>query len=301
MPDDAPDAAAWLVSLFEADLASGGAAASVPNLAPPPDGTWIPAAAASLRRDVVRRIHERHQFVVLEPADVAAIDRVYARSLAEAAGAIADDAPVRDRLLAAVMASHRERLDGALRAIADRSPAGVGNAVPCSEYTPELQLRVLGFETRPIPEPVLDLGCGSEARLVRHLRERGVGATGLDRDVDAELGIAGDWLTEPLEPGAWGAILSHLGFSLHFLHHHLGSESMAARYAKRMLEILRGVRPGGVFAYAPGLPFFEPLLTEAGYRIVRVRVPDPIARSLPPELARTVGDDVGYACQVWKR
>lgn len=290
-----------LVALFERDLRTGDALAGEVDLAfdPPRDGSFIPDAAASLRRELIRRVQAKHQFVVVEPSDLATVEGIYAESLRDAAAALAHDD--RDARLRDVLVAHRTRVDRVLEAISSRQPHGVGPEVRASEYSPELQLAVLGFETRPLPEPVLDLGCGREAQLVSFLRARGVDAVGLDRDVPAERGIEGDWLETSLSPGSYGAILSHLGYSLHFLHHHLGSEAMAARYATRMLAILRAVRAGGVFAYAPGLPFFEPLLSEAGYRIVRVKLPEEIRRSVPKELAERVGQDVAYGCQVWRR
>jgi len=117
---------------------------------------------------------------------------------------------------------------------------------------------------------VLDLGCGEHAGLVGYLRARGVEAVGLDRAVRSGEGrIAGDWLRAPLGRERWGTVLSHMAFSNHFVHHHHRRHGQAALYARRTLAILRALRPGGRFVYAPGLPFFEGLLPQAGYAMHR--------------------------------
>ncbi|MGG1617445.1 hypothetical protein ACIFQM_19465 [Paenibacillus sp. NRS-1782] len=59
-----------------------------------------------------------------------------------------------------------------------------GNALmgpPCEEYTPELQAKLLGLDIARLQEPVLDVGCGAEARLVGYLRSLGIEAYGTDR------------------------------------------------------------------------------------------------------------------------
>ena len=103
---------------------------------------------------------------------------------------------------------------------------------------------------------------------------------GIDRVAEPAEGILrADWLEVPLVPGSLGTALSHLGFSLHFLHHHLRPGGEAARYARRYMDVLRALRPGGVFAYAPGLPFVEEHLPPAAWRVERTPVPVP-----PPDL-----------------
>ena len=86
----------------------------------------------------------------------------------------------------------------------------------------------------------------------------------------------------PLPAGSLGTVLSHLGFSLHFLHHHLRPGDEALRYARRYMEVLRSLRPGGVFAYAPGLPFVEEHLDAGRWRLERTPLPVPDAAVAPP-------------------
>lgn len=148
-----------------------------------------------------------------------------------------------------------------------------GPIPPCFEYDPEFQLKLWGIPPEKVRErlvePVLDLGCGQQAALVRWLRERGVDAYGVDKLAEpGEFVQQGDWLDTPLEPGRWGTIISHMGFSNHFFHHHLRTDGHPERYARRFMDILRALKPGGRFLYAPGLPFFEPLLPEGWVEVV---------------------------------
>lgn len=148
-----------------------------------------------------------------------------------------------------------------------------GPLPPCFEYEPEFQLALWGIEPETVGEqlmePVLDLGCGEQASLVRWLRERGVDAYGVDILAEPdEFVTQGDWFDTPLEPGRWGTIISHMGFSNHFFHHHVRTDGHPELYARRFMDILRALTPGGRFLYAPGLPFFEPLLPEGWVEVV---------------------------------
>jgi len=48
--------------------------------------------------------------------------------------------------------------------------------VVCGEYSAQVQLQLLGIETASLQEPILDLGCGKQAFLVKHLRMLGLEA-----------------------------------------------------------------------------------------------------------------------------
>jgi hypothetical protein len=151
----------------------------------------------------------------------------------------------------------------------------------CAGYSPSLQLKVLGLSPKGPPEPVLDVGCGRDAALVRYLRGRGVEAYGIDRTApEGEEGIAtADWLGFAYGEERWRTVISHLGFSLLFLRHHLANrrtaETLALAHAEAYMRILRSLRVGGAFPYAPVLPFVEALLPASEYRC------DPLA--LPSE------------------
>lgn len=145
-----------------------------------------------------------------------------------------------------------------------------GRPVPCGEYQPSLQLDNLAISCNKLVEPVIDIGCGSRGELVAHLRSFGIEATGIDRfAVTSRNIIKDDWLQFHLLPCKWGTILSHISFSNHFKHHHLRKDGKYVLYAKKYTELLKALKPGGVFIYAPGLPFIEGFLPTANYRLER--------------------------------
>ena len=130
--------------------------------------------------------------------------------------------------------------------------------VPCSEYLPSLQIDLLGIDINDLTEPVLDIGCGKEARLVEFLRSQGIEAFGMDRFVEPSSYLAQTgWFEFDFQPDKWGTILSHLGFSNHFVHHHHRSDGDYVRYAQTYLKILASLKIGGRFHYTPGLGFIE--------------------------------------------
>ncbi|NTW23840.1 MAG: class I SAM-dependent methyltransferase [Lentimicrobium sp.] len=141
-------------------------------------------------------------------------------------------------------------------------------AVACSEYTPELQLEILNLNVRELMEPVLDIGCGRQGNLVKYLREEGIEAYGFDRlPDDLSYLTSADWLEYPYGESKWGTIVSNLGFSNHFHHHHLREDGDFLKYAEKYMEILRSLKPGGCFHYAPGLPFIESYLNKDLYQL----------------------------------
>jgi len=145
----------------------------------------------------------------------------------------------------------------------------------CSQYSPELQLQVLGARAEELASPILDLGCG-DGRLVQHLRELGHAATGIDRNAPDGL-WRGEWFEAPFGFERWGTIIAHQSVSLHFRSAHYQSELRAGEYAMLYKRILRALLPGGQFLYAPELPFFDHVLT--GGFVVSHRSAFPNAKS----------------------
>lgn len=138
--------------------------------------------------------------------------------------------------------------------------------VACAEYNPVLQLGILQIDLPKLKNPVLDIGCGKDARLVKFLRSKGFDAYGIDRfQTESEFVFEADWLGFDYGNRKWGTIISNLGFSNHFHHHHLRSDGNYLGYAKKFMVILRSLKPGGSFYYAPDLPFIEPFLDPAKY------------------------------------
>jgi hypothetical protein len=145
--------------------------------------------------------------------------------------------------------------------------------VPCSEYTAELQIDILRIDLNSLIEPVLDIGCGKKGELVKRLKASGFEAYGLDRlSFDCPDLIEADWLEFDYEQRKWGTILSNLGFSNHFNHHHLRNDGNYIGYAKKYMKILESLKINGSFHYAPDLPFVEHHLSNAQFSLAKYEI-----------------------------
>lgn len=143
-------------------------------------------------------------------------------------------------------------------------------AVCCFEYNAELQIKLLRITPALLPEPILDIGCGENGMLVHYLREKGYEAYGIDRfSSDSQFTRSADWLEYDYGKNRWGTIISNLGFSNHFYHNHLRKDGDYVSYAKKYMEILHSLKPGGCFHYAPALPFIEQFLNDKEYQVSR--------------------------------
>ncbi len=128
----------------------------------------------------------------------------------------------------------------------------------CAEYSAELQLHLLQIKLNITMEPVLDIGCGKNGNLVRFLSEKGIFIQGIDRITASNNNrVNANWLEYDYGIEKWGTIYSNLGFSNHFNHHNLRKDGNYIEYAMKYMEILKSLRIGGKFHYAPDLPFIE--------------------------------------------
>jgi hypothetical protein len=133
--------------------------------------------------------------------------------------------------------------------------------VACSEYSPDLQVGILQIDGKRLMQPVLDIGCGSQGRLVRYFKDQGIEICGIDRFAfSAPDLITADWLEYDYGIEKWGTIVSNLGFSNHFNHHNLREDGNYIEYGKTYMNILYSLKAGGCFHYAPDLPFIEKYL-----------------------------------------
>lgn len=141
--------------------------------------------------------------------------------------------------------------------------------IECSEYTPEFQMKILNIELPTIKPPLLDIGCGQQANFVHFLRKNAIESYGMDRNVQNIDGFyKASWFDEKLTPNTWGTIISHMAFSNHFIHHHLRSDGDYEKYAEKYMEILKSLKLGGSFIYAPSLPFIEQVLLRASSHFI---------------------------------
>lgn len=278
-----PDAAPSLLTVFVEHRTALALWLDRVTRIPTDGGMWPTDPAGFLARRTMMWLQGRNQFLDLDRGRQATLATLYRRAAHDICIALntIDDATggvTRLRTaIEAVFARHQRRLVTFLFSL-DRAtvqgPGFVFQEAVCAEYPATLQLRLLGLDIATLPEPILDLGCGEHCGLVRALRARGKYALGVDRLAAVGDGVSvGDWFSIPLAPKMWGTIISHLGFSHHFNHHHLCPGGEVTRYAQRYMAILRALRPAGSFIYAPGLPFIEDLLPTATYQVTRRLLP----------------------------
>ena len=147
--------------------------------------------------------------------------------------------------------------------------------VACSEYRADFQIDVLKIDTKTIMEPVLDIGCGKQGNLVNYFCKLGIIAKGIDRFSFSEGNlINSDWLEYNYGIEKWGTVMSNLGFSNHFKHHNLREDGNYIEYAKKYMDILKSLKIGGRFHYAPDLPFIELYLDKQQYKIEKYEIGD---------------------------
>lgn len=147
--------------------------------------------------------------------------------------------------------------------------------VACAEYSFDLQIDILNLDMKALKEPILDIGCGKQGSLVRHLLENGFVAFGIDRFVVADKNLDSyDWLEFNYGKERWGTIVSNLGFSNHFNHHNLRADGNYVAYGEKYMDILNSLKVGGRFHYAPDLPFIEEYLDDYQFAIEKNEVGD---------------------------
>lgn len=149
------------------------------------------------------------------------------------------------------------------------------NPVSCCEYTAGLQLELLRLDTRRLRQPLLDVGCGPRANLVRFFRSAGVDAYGFDRNApgtDSFVSTA-DWFEYDYGTGCWGTVVSNLSFVSHLSYTRRFDPSGVDRYLDAGRRILSSLAPGGAFVFAPADELLEETAAREGYRVESWHIP----------------------------
>ena len=235
------------------------------------------ALAGYLADKAIASFCQANQFYHFNSFDRMVLRRLYKGLLVRLRGAAV---PVEDEALQAIALQHYRSLQSWLKRsnpfaklLYKKSEPYLGQEVVCAEYTARTQLELLKLDPAALQEPVLDLGCGAQALLVKQLRSRGMEAYGVDRSVKpTECLFQADWFEFELVPERWGTVISNLGFSNHFRHHHLRADGDYALYARRFMDILQSLKVGGAFYYAPDLPFIEGYLDAATFAVHKAAV-----------------------------
>ncbi len=146
----------------------------------------------------------------------------------------------------------------------------VGHVVN-EEYSADFQMNVFRLDVLQIKPPVIDIGCGSQANLVRYLRSQGVEAYGFDRALEVHQPYLeqSDWFTYTFQKCSWGTIISNMAFTNHLSYAYLHDMTQLEPYLLKMRDILESLMIGGSFYYAPALPYVEDRLAPESYRVER--------------------------------
>ncbi|MGV3538954.1 MAG: hypothetical protein ACO1OQ_04040 [Rufibacter sp.] len=221
---------------------------------------------------VLTSLYQVNQFYHFSPSDIAVLKAIYKTLFHELKTTAPDQ-----RSLDQLAKKHYVRLQTWLtqtnpfaREIYPSHQPQITQEVVCAEYSAELQLRLLNINQEQLLEPIVDVGCGQQAHLVTYLRAQGLKAYGIDRSCQTNAYLTQtDWFNFDWQPNFWGTLISNVGFSNHFAHHHLRRDGDFVAYAQTYMRILHSLKTGGSFFYAPDLPFMEELLPREQYRITK--------------------------------
>lgn len=234
--------------------------------------------------------YENNQFIHFDEPEKARLKKIYSRYLNNIKTAI-ETSQTADELeshLSKVIEDHFLDIRRNISRFFDREMERrvqenvILKQAVCSEYSPELQLQILGIDSSQMMTPVLDIGCGKQGKLVKFLNDRGIQTIGIDRFIEPQQHlIEADWFQVDFSAGTWGTILSHMAFSNHFLFHHRYTHGNPEAYARLYMQILSSLKPGGAFIYAPSLPFIEQFLPGDSFSLSRKRIDSPEPLTLP--------------------
>jgi hypothetical protein len=246
---------------------------------------FAPGAYESLVQEMVgalmRYLYQRNQFLAIPESVIPRIRSNYERFIDEVVALVRRKAAASEltAMLSSAVRVHIANLNWELGELLPQMPkvtCGQENeygSYPCFEYSPELQLQLIGGEN--ITGRILDVGCGRKAALVETLRRRGIDAYGLDRDVVAGPYVYDcDWFDFEFEAGTWDTVISHMALSNHIVYQMAHGTDRLVQYITLYARILASLRTGGRFVYTPGLPFLEHQLPRTGYTVTSRPVGD---------------------------
>ena len=137
------------------------------------------------------------------------------------------------------------------------------------QYSADFQMKILGLEIENLMEPIIDIGCGSQANLVRYICKQKNDILGIDRKIDYKSIYTKeiDWLEFNFTPCFYGTIIANMSFSNHLVYHMQNKTEYLQAYLSKYKEILSSIKKGGIFVYAPSLPVIEEILDNTKYSV----------------------------------
>ena len=136
------------------------------------------------------------------------------------------------------------------------------------QYSYKFQLDLFNINICTLKGPILDIGCGQEHNLVTYLNEHNIEAYGIDRyDSSKPYIIKDDFLTYKYKENSWSLIISNMAFSNHFNKHLLFKDDKINDFSVAYFSILKSLKIGGKFVYAPATFEVEKLLDGLFYEV----------------------------------
>lgn len=224
---------------------------------------------------ITKTLQDINQFLIFGSAGKNAITRVYRQFLGSIKNlCLKSDLSAED--ITPVFLQHYINLRNALitsngtKVFEQYKLSPIVSKKVCSEYTPQFQLEVLHIDIAKLKEPVLDLGCGQSASLVKYLAKQGIDAYGADRNAQDHPRLFNkDWFDFELVPEYWGTVISHMALSNHI--RHAEQHGKVKEYTAKYYEILASLKKGGGFIYAPGIKELEDNLPKT-YNVQKIIV-----------------------------
>jgi hypothetical protein len=223
--------------------------------------------ASFASQELLKRLYSINQFLRIEPQKVKELEEIYRQTWR---------LMLKTRNLQTVLREyHYPELSRWLSTVYPeefREPlklAPLVGHVVCEQYSAQLQIELLSIDATQLKQPVLDVGCGSRANLVRYLRSLDIQAYGFDRSLEIHAPYLDqkDWFEYAFESRSWGTVVSNMAFTNHLNYARLHDVSQLERYLLKMKDMIESLVSGGRFVYAPSLPFVEESLAIDRFKV----------------------------------
>jgi hypothetical protein len=214
----------------------------------------------------VRECVQNNQYVSLSNRTINLINDTYRQLVINLRGLSNGDYRIEE--LETEVTKHRDRLISAIEKNDYRDKEDQ-LFIPCAEYSGEFQEMILRTGLRELQEPIIDIGCGVSCGLIRLLRGNGYAKTfGMDQysSNDPKI-ICSNWFDYHFQESTWGTVIAHMSFSNHLRKSLISGDALKDAYAGKYTEILRSLKPRGLFIYAPSVKALEDTLDKTEYAI----------------------------------
>ncbi len=243
-------------------------------------------AISSASRMLLQRLYAINQFLQIEERKMHQLESIYLRTWRRMVETKNIQATLKDyhypELTSWIANSYPRSFLEHLRA----SPS-IGHVI-CAEYSPQLQIDLLRIDAQTLKQPLLDIGCGSKAGLVQHLRTLRIMSYGIDRQIEKQGTYLQeiDWLDYGFKPNTWGTITSNMAFTNHLLYAYHHDSAQLDLYVRKFKEIIESLTIGGSYHYAPSVPFVEQRLRMDKYRVERWNVIEDLSMTRIMKIAK---------------